>query len=393
MWNTRYKTLGRSPAAALAGTLLLASLAEVAMSQAAQPEQPRVEVVFVLDTTGSMGGLIQAAKEKIWAIANSLATAKPAPKIKMGLVGYRDRGDAYVTKRTELTDDLDAVYNVLMAFQAEGGGDTPESVNQGLHEAVTKIEWSAADKTYRVIFLVGDCPPHMDYQDDVKYAESCKLAATRAIIINTIQCGTHGQTEPIWRDIAEKAEGRYFRVEQSGGAILASTPFDAKLAELSKKLDATRVYYGSREVLAKQDRRDRVAGAIYEKASVSALARRAAFNAAEAGSTNLFGRQELLSDLKTGRLKLAQVKEAELPPEMRKMSAADREKLVKAKLADRARIQAQIKDLAARRQKHIEEHVRKTRRGGKRSLDAAIYDSIKEQAAERGIEYKGGPAY
>ena len=79
----------------------------------------------------------------------------------MGLVGYRDRGDDYVTKVTNLTNDLDAVYNTLMEYQANGGNDTPESVNQALHEAITKLAWSKDPDTYRVVFLVGDAPPHM----------------------------------------------------------------------------------------------------------------------------------------------------------------------------------------------------------------------------------------
>jgi len=90
-----------------------------------QSEQPAVEVMFVLDTTGSMSGLIDAAKDKIWSIANTLASADPAPAIRMGLVGYRDRGDAYVTTRTDLSGDLDAVYTQLMQYGADGGGDGP----------------------------------------------------------------------------------------------------------------------------------------------------------------------------------------------------------------------------------------------------------------------------
>jgi hypothetical protein len=63
----------------------------------------KIEVVFVLDTTGSMGGLIQSAKEKIWSIASTMATAKPTPEIRMGLVAYRDRGDSYVTRAVDLS--------------------------------------------------------------------------------------------------------------------------------------------------------------------------------------------------------------------------------------------------------------------------------------------------
>ena len=86
-------------------------------------EKPKVEAVFVLDTTGSMSGLIQAAKEKIWSIANTMAQAEQAPEIRIGLVAYRDRGDDYVTKVVDLSTDLDSVYATLMDFRAAGGGD------------------------------------------------------------------------------------------------------------------------------------------------------------------------------------------------------------------------------------------------------------------------------
>jgi Mg-chelatase subunit ChlD len=103
---------------------------------------PRIEVSFVLDTTGSMSQLIGGAKQKIWTIARQVVSGRPTPAIKLGLIGFRDRGDQYVTKVFDLSDDLDAVYGHLMDFQVGGGGDTPESVNQALNEAVTKVSWS-----------------------------------------------------------------------------------------------------------------------------------------------------------------------------------------------------------------------------------------------------------
>ena len=51
---------------------------------------PQIEVVFCLDTTGSMGGLIEAAKQKIWSISNQIANGKPTPELKIGLVAFRD---------------------------------------------------------------------------------------------------------------------------------------------------------------------------------------------------------------------------------------------------------------------------------------------------------------
>ena len=81
-------------------------------------QRPVVDVVFVLDTTGSMSGLIQTAKEKIWSIASTMASAQQTPEIRIGLVGYRDRGDEYVTRVVDLDADLDSVYAALMDFQA-----------------------------------------------------------------------------------------------------------------------------------------------------------------------------------------------------------------------------------------------------------------------------------
>ena len=112
--------------------------------------------------------------------------SEPTPNLRIGLIGYRDRKEAYVTQVHDLSDDIDDIYAKLMKFQAQGGGDTPESVNQALHEAVTKIKWNKSKKVLKLVFLVGDAP-RMDYQDDAKYPEICKLAAKNNIILNTVQ--------------------------------------------------------------------------------------------------------------------------------------------------------------------------------------------------------------
>src|SRR5215475_8050446 len=144
-------------------TLVALSLTAAARGSAPGAEiKPRIEVCFVLDTTSSMTGLIEGAKQKIWSIANQFVSAKPAPELKIGLVAFRDRGDEYVVRSFALTDDIDSVYAKLREFRAEGGGDMPESVNEGLAAAVRDMKWSADARTLRIIFLVGDAPPHMD---------------------------------------------------------------------------------------------------------------------------------------------------------------------------------------------------------------------------------------
>ncbi len=149
---------------ALLLSLLLVSTAFADDKKPAKPakdaKKPSIEVCFVLDTTGSMSGLIAGAKQKIWSVANMMISGKPTPKIKIGLIGYRDKTDSYITKTYPLSEDIDDIYAKLTAFQAQGGGDTPEAVNQALHEAVHKMKWSKSRDVLKIIFLVGDAPPH-----------------------------------------------------------------------------------------------------------------------------------------------------------------------------------------------------------------------------------------
>ena len=177
-----------------------------------------VEVMFVLDTTGSMSGLIAGAKQKIWSIAKEIVANDPNALVRMGLIGYRDLGDAYVTRFHDLTTDIDGLYGKLLRFQANGGGDTPESVNQALYEAVSRASWTPRktdhinDRTIRMVFLAGDAPPHMDYPQDVKYPQSMQIARDRGIRVNSLQAGRLPGTQQVWIEIARLGNGVYAQI-------------------------------------------------------------------------------------------------------------------------------------------------------------------------------------
>ncbi len=96
----------------------------------------------MLDTIGSMANLIGGAKKKICSIANAIVDNHPDAEIRMGLVGYRDLGDEYVTRHFPLSTDIQNIYAELLRFKADGGGDTPESVNEALDVAIIRLGWS-----------------------------------------------------------------------------------------------------------------------------------------------------------------------------------------------------------------------------------------------------------
>ena len=356
-------------------------------------ERPIVEVVFALDTTGSMGGLIQAAKEKIWSIATTMAQAQPAPEIRMGLVAYRDRGDDYVTQVVDLSADLDTMYATLMDFRADGGGDGPESVNQALYDAVQNMSWSRDSKAYKVVFLVGDAPPHMDYVDDVKYPETLKAAQKKKIVVNTIQCGNQGYTTGSWQHIASLGQGNYFQVEQAGSAVAISTPYDAKIAELSSKLDKTRLYYGSEEEKAKAKRKQEATDKLTKSSSVESRARRAEFNASKSGKANLLGENELVEDVVSGRVDLSKMDKDQLPEPLQNLPQAEQQKIIKEKAQERKSLLGEIQALTQKRSTFMRKKVEEEG-GVEESLDNQIFSTVRQQAAGKGLHYEASaPTY
>lgn len=346
-----------------------------------------IDVVFVLDTTGSMSGLIEGAKQKIWSIANTIATAEPRPTVRMGLVGYRDRGDAYVTTLTTLTDDLDAVFADLMKFEAGGGGDGPESVNQALLEGVTLQPWSDDPMSLKLIYLVGDAPPHMDYEQDTKYAETCSTAAARGIIINTIQCGVWAETTPIWQEIARLSEGEYFAIQQDGGVTVVATPFDEELATLGASMAATACGWGTageqRMALDKAEMGDTIAAS----APTTAQAERASYFIRQSGKTSALGQKELVDDVTNGRVNLEDIKDEELPPEFQGLTL-DQQRAKIAEIAqEREKIQQRIVELTEQREAYLKNELAKLGASASEGFDAKVTDCLREQAARKGIVY------
>ena len=212
---------------------------------AIQGQHERVEVVFVLDTTGSMADLIDGAKQKIWSIASTIVDTNPDADIAMGLVAYRDRGDQYVVQTTPLSDDLQGMYGKLTRLVADGGDDIPESVNAALDAAVSKMQWTPGGDVRRIVFLVGDAPPHMDYAQEKQYPAILKTARKMDITVNTVQAGDMPETTMVWKEIAQYGSGRFHAIPQSGGEVVVIiSPYDDEILELQRELDGTVLPYG-----------------------------------------------------------------------------------------------------------------------------------------------------
>jgi hypothetical protein len=352
-------------------------LATVLALTLALQERPKADVVFVLDTTGSMGGLLEGAKKKIWSIANEVLKGSPKPELRVGLVAYRDKGDAYVTQVTDLTADLDRIYEVLLGFKAQGGGDGPENVRQGLHDALTKISWTPGRKAFKTLFLVGDAPPHFDYADVPALQDLCLAAVKADITINAIRCGNDPETGRVWQDVASRSEGSFASIDQGGGVVAVATPYDKEIGELSDKLGRTVLAIGGESRRRELERKEAVAA----EAPAPAKADRAAAKAA-GGKLH---EADLIDALKDGK-RLEDVADEELPEELKKKTPEERKAFVAEKTKEREALQKKVAELSRQREAYIAAELAK--RGEKDGFDSAVKDALRKQAAKKGIEFK-----
>lgn len=360
----------------LLGTALAATLAAPAWAVQGQT-RPRVEVAFVLDTTGSMAGLIDGAKRKIWSIATSIVETNPEAEIRMALVIYRDRGDDYVARTYDLTADIQGLYGDLLQLRADGGGDWPESVNEALHASVNKLRWSQDQATRKIVFLVGDAPPHMDYANAPKYPEVTAAARRAGIVVNAVQAGDAGDTRQIWQDIAQRGAGRYIPIPQDGGqVVMIETPYDGDIIILQRRIDATVIPYGS----ARQQESMRGKIELRAAAPASVQADNSGFYSKRADhSAVVTGAGDLVADIAAGDKTLEAVPEDELPEVLQGKSAAERQAYVEQQRTERAALTAQMAELVGQRDAYIAEQAKQSASASTDSFDRAVEETLRTQ--------------
>jgi hypothetical protein len=188
-----------------------------------------LDILFLIDATGSMSDEINQLKENIRAISAQIDALPSQPDVRFGMVTYRDRGDAYLTNVTDFTPNVDEFSADLSQVYADGGGDYPEDLNQALSDAVHQPEWRVND-TVSLIFLVADAPPHLDYGQQNHYAVEIFQAAQRGIKIYPIaSSGLDSQGEYIFRQLAQVTGGRFIFLtygEDGPGSTGTETEFE-----------------------------------------------------------------------------------------------------------------------------------------------------------------------
>src|SRR4029450_4063160 len=110
-----------------------------------------------------------------------------------------------------------------------------------------KLQWTSGGDVRRIVFLVGDAPPHMDYAQDTKYPTTLAVAKQKDIVVNAVLAGPARDTERVWRDIAQHGNGRFIPIPQDGGqVVIIETPYDEDIIILQREINETVIPYGPR---------------------------------------------------------------------------------------------------------------------------------------------------
>ena len=175
-----------------------------------------LDVLFLLDSTGSMEDEIQQIKATLQSIAKRVSNLPANPNLRFGMVSYRDREDSYVTRLHDFDGNVERFQQTIRGVRASGGGDYPESLNQALHEAVNDASWR--ENAIRLTFLIADAPPHLDYPQDEDYAAEMVRAREKGIkIFSVASSGLDEQGEYIFRQIAQQTMGNFLFILYKDG--------------------------------------------------------------------------------------------------------------------------------------------------------------------------------
>jgi len=369
---------------AVAAAMLTASIPSLLAETSDTDKRPRVELAILLDTSGSMEGLIEQAKGQLWKVVNEFIHARQngvIPEVHVALFEYGKsslpEAEGYLRMIQPLSNDLDRISEELFALKTNGGN---EYCGWVIREAVQRLAWSDSPEVYRAIFVAGNEP---FTQGPVDHAQWCKAAIAKGIVVNTIYCGDEGvDISSKWREGALLADGKYMTIDHNRAVVHFEAPQDQEIVRLSSELNRTYTPYGAlgAESAGRQAVQDANALALAPQGvALNRALTKASVNYQNSG-------WDLVDAVQAKTVRIEEVKTEDLPEEMRGMTLDERQKHLDDMHRQRAEIQARIQQLNEQRNQFVAAKQREHTTTN--TLDSAVISAIREQAAKRNYQFE-----
>ena len=349
-------------------------------------DRTAMDLAILLDTSGSMNGLINQAKAQLWNIVQEFAKAEKSgstPLFRVSVFEYGNDGlsakEDYIRQVCGLTDDLDKVSEALFSLSTNGGSEYCGAVIQ---DALQVLDWSTSKDSYKAIFIAGNEPFN---QGPDAYKEACASAVASNVVVNTIHCGdAKTGIRQFWQDGAVAGGGKYLNIDQDREVIHIDAPQDSIIIKLSSDLNGTYLWFGEAEVRGNYSKnqvaQDKNAGSNAVSRAIT-----------KAGKLYSNSNRDLVDTYKSNPDILEDVEDKCLPDSMQDMSKQDRLSYIKKMAAKRIAIQKEIAEQNKARMKYVEaEKARLAQSNGEKqaTLGDAMREAVRTQLIESGFDVK-----
>ncbi len=341
-----------------------------------------IQLAILLDTSGSMDGLIDQAKSQLWKIVNELATTKKNNKPVNLFVALYEYGkqsipadEGYLRNILPFTQDLDKVSDELFKLQTNGG---EEYCSRVIMDAVNNLHWNKSNDNLKIIFIAGNEP---FTQGNVDYKEACKKAVSKGIIVNTIFCGNYQEgIQTMWKDGAELADGKYMNIDHNAELVHIDAPQDAEIIKLGQELNKTYIAFGTAGREKKQLQAEQDANSM--SLSPGVMVER---SVTKSGAQYINSTWDLVDAKREGTLRIEEIKTDDLPDEMKKMTLQERKTYIDKMEKERSRLQTRINKLNDERSKYVAK--KKLENKNDNTLDTVMIKIIREQAIHKNYKF------
>jgi len=341
-----------------------------------------IQVALLLDTSGSMSGLIEQAKSQLWNILNELArTEKEDQETELEIALYeygnsnRKQGRIQINQLSEFTSDMDMISEKLFALTTSGGDEYCGAV---IKSSIDDLTWKN-DNGLKVIYIAGNEP---FTQGHVSYTTACNRAKGKGVVVNTIYCGDYNTgIKEYWMAGAKAGGGEYLHIDHNQETAYIETPFDDEINQLNERLNKTYIPYGNQgqEKLQKMNVQDGNAS----KYSKTNAANRAVFKSSKKYKAESW---DVVDAYKKDKsiLKKAKIQDDTLS----NLSIEDLEAKIQQAASERETVQTQIQELDKKRRDYKKEKMKSSKTESEKSLEKQMLNSVRKQAKEKGFKVK-----
>lgn len=345
----------------------------VAKTTDQKPSKRAIKVALLLDTSNSMDGLIDQARAQLWEIVNELSYAKcgdSKPNLQIALYEYGNDNlnsrEGYIRQVLAFSNDLDEISKQLFSLTTNGG---EEYCGQVINTSLKQLDWNSNPDDLKLIFIAGNEPFS---QGKISYKDAANLAVKSGVTVNTIFCGDYDLgISTYWKDGADLGHGNYMAINHNLSTTYVASPYDDQILQLNQKLNQTYVAYGrygskKMEMQAEQDD------------NAQSYSGSNAVSRAVSKSSHLYKNDswDLVDASQKESFKYEQLKDSELPSELKGKSMAQIKAYVNQKSQERKEIQEEIQQLNNKRRTYIT----KQQNDVSNNLESAMISAIKTQA-------------